>query len=412
MVLTAFAIRIVFMLVGHTYIFPATPNHFAYGYETGSIAGAIARGEGFCSPFGVPNTGPTAWIAPLYPYLLAAIFRVFGLFSESSALVILTINSLFAAFTCGPIVRIGEKLFGRRIGLISGWTWALLPFFFRWAITWVWDTSVSAFLLSYGVMLALDCEDCSWRRAARFGAVAGLSALVNPALITLFPLLGLWKVWKLRDTDTRAYRRFLGSMAIMVIVISPWLLRNRVVFGKWIFLRSNAGFEFSLGNFAGAPGVPWAGGHPTGNPRIFDQYRKMGEIAFVDMKKAEGMRWVRGHPEEFARLTQKRIMDFWDGGELLYESSSDPWRPWMVLATSAPALLGLLLASIRRIPNLGAVTIVLLFYPVPYYLTLTAPRFRHAIEPLLVILIGYLVVTVWEELRALFPARRSRAATA
>src|SRR3569833_527555 len=86
-IIVAFLMRIAFMFWGNTYRFPATRNHFSFGFETGSIAGAIARGEGFSSPFGEP-TGPTAWIGPIYPYLLAAIFRVFGLFSTTSAVVI------------------------------------------------------------------------------------------------------------------------------------------------------------------------------------------------------------------------------------------------------------------------------------------------------------------------------------
>ena len=136
MIVAALAMRIAFLLVWQTYRFPEAPNHFGFGFETGSIAGAIARGEGFSSPFGVPNTGPTAWLAPLYPYLLAGVFKVFGLFSTPSAIAILTINSLFAAFTCWPIFRIADRIFGRTVALISGWTWAVVPFFFRWAITW------------------------------------------------------------------------------------------------------------------------------------------------------------------------------------------------------------------------------------------------------------------------------------
>jgi hypothetical protein len=42
------------------------------GYEAGAIAKSIAVGDGFSSPFREP-TGPTAWMMPLYPYLLALV---------------------------------------------------------------------------------------------------------------------------------------------------------------------------------------------------------------------------------------------------------------------------------------------------------------------------------------------------
>jgi 4-amino-4-deoxy-L-arabinose transferase-like glycosyltransferase len=410
MIIVAFLMRIAFMFWGNTYQFPPSGNHFSFGFETGSIAGAIARGEGFSSPFGDP-TGPTAWIGPLYPYLVAGIFKIFGLFSTTSAVVILSINSLFAALTCWPIYQIGRRVFGERAGLVAGWTWAVVPFFFRYAITWVWDPPISAFLLACGAMLVLKIEDTSWRPWIGLGVLAGLAALLNPALTTLFPLLIFWAVWKLRRKGLKAYRQALVALVLMGAVISPWLIRNRVVLGKWVFLRDNAGFEFALGNFPGSPGVPFAGAHPAVNPRVFGQYRDWGELTFIAKKHDEAMRWVHAQPAEFLALSLKRVKDFWDGSELNYEPPSDPWRPWMVALESAPALLGLLLACVRRIRNIGPIVLVMLVYPLPYYVVYTNPRYRHAIEPFMVILIGYFIVAIYEEFRAGF-TRRARVTAA
>jgi hypothetical protein len=46
-------------------------------FESGNIAHSLAVGNGFSSPFRV-DTGPTAWLPPIYPLLLAGIFRTFG----------------------------------------------------------------------------------------------------------------------------------------------------------------------------------------------------------------------------------------------------------------------------------------------------------------------------------------------
>lgn len=395
--LLAFGSRVGFMLAERTYQFPSGHNHFAFGFETGSIAGAIARGEGFSSPFGMPS-GPTAWIGPLYPYLLAGLFKIFGLFSTESAIAILTVNCLFAGLTCWAIFRISDEVFGRSVALLAAAMWAAVPFFYRWAITWVWDPPVSAFLLALGVLLVIRTETTDWKRWAGLGALAGVSALVNPALTTLFPVLLAWCAWKLRR-KTSVYSSLVIAVAVMIVCISPWLVRNRVVFGQWVFLRSNAGFEFSIGNFAGSPGVPYKGKHPVVNPRVFEEYRRMGEIAFNKVKSEEAMSWVRAHPADFARLSLKRVADFWDGAALNHEPPDDPWRPWMVSLESAPALLGLLLVLTRRVRNSGPIVLMLLIYPLPYYVVYTNPRYRHAIEPLLVVLIGYFLVTVWEEFR-------------
>src|ERR1017187_1683996 len=52
-----------------------------YGYEAGRIAESIASGRGFSSPLGSVQTGATAWLCPIFPYLLAAVFRVCGIFT-------------------------------------------------------------------------------------------------------------------------------------------------------------------------------------------------------------------------------------------------------------------------------------------------------------------------------------------
>ena len=52
-------------------------DHFNFGWEMGRIARSIVVGQGFSSPY-EGNTGPTAWEPPLYPFLIAGVFRVFG----------------------------------------------------------------------------------------------------------------------------------------------------------------------------------------------------------------------------------------------------------------------------------------------------------------------------------------------
>jgi len=79
-----------------------------YGYETGAVAASIAEGRGFSSPLRMVETGATAWFAPIYPYLLAAIFKIFGVYSYSSNLVIHTFNVACAAFICWPIAAIAR----------------------------------------------------------------------------------------------------------------------------------------------------------------------------------------------------------------------------------------------------------------------------------------------------------------
>jgi len=60
----AFALRLAFILIAHTYRFKPDQNNFSFGYEMGRIGRAIATGRGFSDPFDW-RTGPTAWEPPL-----------------------------------------------------------------------------------------------------------------------------------------------------------------------------------------------------------------------------------------------------------------------------------------------------------------------------------------------------------
>ena len=104
MVSVVFAIRLLVILLFHTYRFgPGQP--YSFGYEMGRIGRSIAQGNGFGNIYGV-STGPTSWEPPLYPYLIGGVFKCFGIYSPLSAFVLLTINSVFSALTCIPIFLI------------------------------------------------------------------------------------------------------------------------------------------------------------------------------------------------------------------------------------------------------------------------------------------------------------------
>ncbi|MGB8474046.1 MAG: hypothetical protein WCE61_08190 [Candidatus Acidiferrum sp.] len=121
MVFVALAVRLARILITRGFIIPLVVSippvsmgspHFAFGYEIGSIAHSIATGHGFGSPFG-PITGPTAWIGPVYPYLCAAVFKIFGIFTPASAFVLLLLTSVFASVTCIPLYQLCELTMGR-----------------------------------------------------------------------------------------------------------------------------------------------------------------------------------------------------------------------------------------------------------------------------------------------------------
>src|SRR6266849_2123746 len=110
--------------------------HFAQ--ETGNIAYSLATGKGFSSPFR-GETGPTAWLTPVYPLLVAGIFRAFGAFTAGSFFTVVFLNALFSSAACVPIFHAGKKIGGLVVACAAAWLWALFPNAVMMPFEWVWD---------------------------------------------------------------------------------------------------------------------------------------------------------------------------------------------------------------------------------------------------------------------------------
>jgi 4-amino-4-deoxy-L-arabinose transferase-like glycosyltransferase len=414
MVLVGLGLRVALILHFHYYDFsaqnslyalsvhfPEAIRHFpfGYGYETGAIAYSLAQGRGFSSPF-AGSTGPTAWLAPLYPSMCAVVFKIFGCFTEASAFLILSINSLFAALTCIPIVKIGEMTSGRKTGIWSGWIWACGISFMHGPTTWIWETSLSALLLSILFLQSLRlATNPNWKPWARFGLVWGVAALTNPALLSFLPASGIYAANRLRRNRQHWFRPAATSALVFALCISPWMVRNRAVFGKWIFIRGNAPFEFSLGNYHLSTGLGWLGKHPSMNKFEWAKYAQMGEVAYVAEKKKEGLAFVKQYPREFLGLCVVRFEAFWMGSPL----TSDDWGHLSTYTPlSAFMLLGLIAVLAYRVEGAWLYFWLILCYPFVYYLVFAQPRYRHPIEPEMLLLSTNFVYLAFRDFAAHF----------
>jgi 4-amino-4-deoxy-L-arabinose transferase-like glycosyltransferase len=405
MVVLGFGLRVAAVLIFKTYEFnvvretrSTTLPDFKFGYETGSIAASIARGEGFGSPFSY-RTGPSAWIAPLYPALVAGVFKLFGIYSPLSGVVVLSLNGLLSALTCVPIVLIGRRTVGALNGWIAGWIWALCPVYMRWPVTWVWDMSLTGLLLALVFLATLKAADDPPKRFwLMYGLLWGMAFLTNPALVSIFPLSVLWVMWKRRQSGKQYFIPVLTMFVLLVVCTSPWLVRNWVVMGKPAFFRDNFWFEFHLGNYHDSNGLGWGGKHPTLNKRELELYANLGELKYIEKYRQESLQFLRESPQEFVQLTIRRFLSFWRGDFFSYLFPYW-WEKPAYVALAALSVFGVLLAFDRRVHGAFLFFTVLLCYPVVYYITYPGTRYRYAIEPEMLLLSCYFVYEVVRAVR-------------
>ena len=399
-VVVAFVVRIaIFYQDAHGSYARVAVDRLPYGYETGAVAASIAEGRGFSSPLRLVETGATAWFAPIYPYLLAGIFKLFGVYSYASNLIIQTINVAFAAFTCWPIASIGTRAFGKKTGTAAAWAWVFLPTAIFFPVVWVWDTALAGLwlaLLTAATLKLRGSDRMGWWTG--YGALWAAGALINPSLVSVLPFLSLWAMWPLRKQLGQAAKLALAAAVIFAAGIAPWTIRNYVVFHQFIPLRSNFGLELWLGN---NPNVPdswswWL--HPNDDLDEALKYARMTEIPYMEEKEHEAWTFIRSHPADTARFVLHRFTNHWLG---IWDSPADLWptAPWplklLIVGNCLFALLSLLgaLFAFRvRSPAAYPLGTVMLVFPLAFYLTHTSLRYRYPMDPIMQVLAVFAVV--------------------
>lgn len=393
--LAVFVVALVIRLVDlslRPWFNPAHFDQMAFGYEIGRVAQSIVEGHGFSSPFAA-DTGPTAWYTPVYPLLLAGIFKIFGVYTQASAWMIAAANSVFAALTAVIIIAVGRQTVGAKAGIIAAWIWALVPYVIQWSVRWVWDTSLSALLL----VLAIYATLRAMREARRadfilLGLLWALIANTNPTLLSLLPFSMVW-VWRKLRLSASAISWVAVILVVTLLGCVPWLARNYLTM-HYLGLRSNFGEELYLGNQPGSGGRIIRGKHPVWNNEELEKYKRMGELAYIAEKRDLALQFITSHPGEFAATTLQRIAYFWCGAgddPRVHPSNTTAQRA-LLFVISLLGVVGCVLAVRRKVPGAGLLNSALIFYPLIFYITHTHVRYRHPLDPILFLGAVYLFI--------------------
>ncbi len=397
MVLLSFFLQVAAIGVFRQYHTRPGEDNFGFGFEMGRIGRSIALGQGFSNPYG-GNTGPSAWEPPLYPCLIGGVFKIFGIYTYASAWVLLSINSLFASLTTIPVFLIAHRTFGPRVAIWSARALAMNPYVWYWSVHWIWDTTFTPLMLALIFLVSLKMaspEMEHWRAWILFGALWGVGALANPTMLSFLPFCGLW-IWRQR------YKRGLPSLGgivlssfVFFLVLSPWLVRNYGVFGRFVFIRDDFGLQFRLGNNKLADGMLIATLQPNLNKPELEKFQRVGEIAYEAECRRQAFDWIRAHPGRFALISMKRFFYYWNGVPRPTDSRA-PWdfRSSLFLASSVLAIWGLVFALRQKRPGAWPFAGLVATYPTVYYFVYPHARYRHPIEPELFILAVFLLSEV------------------
>jgi tetratricopeptide (TPR) repeat protein len=285
--------------------------------------------------------GEVFYQAPLYPYLLALVYRLFGAAAATARVV----QAVAGAAGCVLVARAGERFFDRRTGWVAGWWMAL----YAPAVFFDGEIQKASLSLPFSAAILLLLAALAERRrpavALGAGALIGAFALSRENALLLAPLLAGWLA--LRPGETRA-RRAAAAAALLCgvfLVLLPVALRNYAVGGEPLPTTSQAGTNFYIGNHEGADGryQPLVAGHGSARYEREDATalaeaasgRKLAPAEVSAYWGRRALDFVRGHPGAWLRLLARKTFLVWNRREIVDTTSLE------AAADSSPLLAAL-----------------------------------------------------------------------
>lgn len=373
--------------------------------EAGNIAFALASGKGFSDVFR-GETGPTAWLAPVYPLILAAKFKLFGAFTARAFFAAVALNILFSSAACVPIFYAGKRIWGLGVASGAAWLWAIFPNAILLPFEWIWDTSLAALLAAAILWATLAVvESARLRDWSVYGLLWGLALLTNPALGALLPFLLAWAVLRARRSGSRVWTRALLAAAVAALCCLPWTIRNYIAFHQLIPLRSNLPFELWLGNNDIFDEHAVGGRRAITRTEEARRYAQLGEPAYMHEKWELAKDFIDAHPALEVELTARRFLDFWLGTHAPIKNfrESGSWLIRLILAasflTGIAAATGVVVSFWRNAPGALAGAVFPIVFPCLYYVTHADLRYRHPIDPVVMLLTAAALAALWDALR-------------
>jgi len=363
-------------------------NHI-HAWEQGNVARALLAGHGFGSPFG--SMQPSAVMPPVYPLIVAAFFGIFGIHTAQSIQAIHAFDCLINALACIPVFLLARRSFGERTALWTAWGWALFPNGIYFSAAWAWSTHLLLLCLLWLLYLTQKMEGSSrfWLWAG-FGTLAGFSALTEPSILVVIPFLLLLAMWRLARAGKRWLRPGIVASFALALVISPWLIRDAVVFHRFIPIRDSMGLELWMGN--NGNGMHWTNDaqHPLHDATEWAAYNA-GELAYMDHKAEQAKAYIQDHPGWYAKMCVRRAFYLWTGywsldSDYLAMEPADPANIPFATGMTLLGLLGLLLAWREQPFEVMRYAGVLFLFPLIYYFAHPEPYHLRPLDPFLVIL--------------------------
>lgn len=213
-----------------------------------ALARSLLAGRGYSFtenwyPFTPANT-PTAHWSFIYPLYLAGTYAVTGYHPLAARLLQGIVGSVLLCFL---VYKIGHRVANEDTGLVAAGLAAVYGYFIYYNVALMTETFfIVLVLLTLYLSIRLK-EDPAPARWIALGLTLGLAGLLRQTILIFVPFLLLWLFFELKNREFH-WRHFLFPVGIIFLLITPWTLRNYLVYRQFLFLNSNAGYALYASN--------------------------------------------------------------------------------------------------------------------------------------------------------------------
>jgi hypothetical protein len=354
--------------------------------------------------------GPSAYFPPGFPYFLALVDLIDGHtgpsrtpghaqpgFDPGAVKPARISQAVVGTIVVALIGLVALEAFGETVALFALALAAVYPVFIALSAVLVAENLMTALVLAAtwaGLRAGRSPRPYRWIAAA--GALAGLATLTHVNAIVLVVPLGL-AAWRAR----RSVRAPALLLAVTVLVLTPWIIRDAVVMHRFIRVTDESGITLrGTYNPASAhdPQVPYRWRLYFGIPedrQLGRQARNLTEPELSDRLESQAFSYIGNHP--FSPLA----VLYYNSRRMLELEGS---RAWKISAASiglpvATARIGVLsfwllcllaiagafTATVRRGPGWLWLAPALLWLSAAL-INGETPRFREPIDPFLILL--------------------------
>jgi hypothetical protein len=210
-------------------------------------------------------------------------------------------------------------------------------------------------------------------------------------MLSVLPFLAAWVIYRRHRRGKRWFALNIVAAIAFIAIVSPWFIRNYEVFHRFVPFRDNIGIVLRMGTKGKTDyWGPYDLG-PWHSAKEWNEYKQLGELAYMDKKKQESIEFIRTHKGWYVWTSIRRAVFIWTGywsldRDYLKQEPLDPPNIFFCTTLTVLALLGLRRALRGDLSGTLPYALVLFSFPLIYYITSPEVYYRRPIDPLFVIL--------------------------